>query len=120
MSLTKFNIEPPCFFQLWQNNIFPSENRTSARFYQHRLSKIALSRLSAKFHFLPHDVFIKTRQNRVEVHGNIKTCYGFSERLEYPPTNCAHFRKFDLTRTWNGLKNKRNLFSQLIRLMTAA
>ena len=94
--------------------------KESFRFYQHRLSKIALSRLSAKFQFLPHDVFIKTRQNRVEVHGNIKTCYGFSERLEYPPTNCAHFRKFDLTRTWNGLKNKRNLFSQLIRLMTAA
>ena len=31
MSLTKFNIKPPCFFQLWQNNIFPSENRTSAQ-----------------------------------------------------------------------------------------
>ena len=54
--------------------------------------------LSAKFQFLPHDVFIKTRQNRVEVHGNIKTCYGFSERLEYPANKLRSFSKIRLNK----------------------
>ena len=75
-----------------------SHQLSNARFYHHRLSKIALSRLSAKFQFLPHDIFIKTRQNRVEVHGNIKTCYGFSERLEHPANKLRSFSKIRLNK----------------------
>ena len=46
-----------------------------------------LSRLSAKFQFLPHG------QNRIEVHGNIKSCCGFGELLEYSADKLRAFAK---------------------------
>ena len=52
-----------------------------------------LSRLSAKFQFLPHGLFIQTGQNRIEVHGNIKSCCGFGELLEYSADKLRAFAK---------------------------
>ena len=48
--------------------------------------------------FLPHDVLIKTRLNKVEVHGIIKTCCGFGKLLEYLANKLRAFSKIRLNK----------------------